>query len=150
MYFLTSAVASATTNPAVSYFLTTLPHFLLYFSVAVALAVSFLVAYVTITPLKEFALIGEGKTAPALSLIGSFLGFVVPLSVVIGHSVSVLDMVLWGVVVLAVQALVFAVISKVLFKTIAQRITDNCNASGLFLGGMSLGIGVLTAACMVP
>ena len=134
----------------VSYFLAALPHFLAYFGTAAALAIGFLVLYTKCTPHREFALINAGNSAAAMQLTGTFLGFAIPLAVVIGHSVSLADMLLWGVVAALVQLIVFVVISRLLFKAIEQRIADGCTASGLFVGGMGLGFGVLQAACMVP
>ncbi len=132
------------------YFLGALPHFLAYFAAAVALAVAFLFVYAMITPHKEFALIRDGNSAAATQLTGTFVGFAVPVAVVIGHSVSVPDMLLWGAVAAVVQLVTFFVISRLLFKAISQRITDQCTASGIFVGGIGLGIGILQAACMVP
>ena len=132
------------------YFTATLPHFFAYFGAAVALAVAFLALYVMITPHKELALIRDGNNAAAAQLTGTFLGFAVPVAIVIGHSVSIPDMLLWGAVAALVQLAVFFVISRLLFKTISQRITDSCTASGIFVGGMGLGTGILQAACMVP
>lgn len=132
------------------YFTETLPHFLAYFGAAVLLAVAFLVLYVMITPHREFALIREGNSAAAVQLVGTFLGFAAPVAMVISHSVSIADMLLWGAVAAVVQLVVFFVISRLLFKTIEQRITENCAASGIFIGGMGLGFGLLQAACMVP
>jgi putative membrane protein len=134
----------------VSYFLAVLPHFLAYFGTAAALGVLFLALYARITPHAEFALIREGNTAAAIQLTGTFLGFAIPTAVVIGHSVSVLDMALWGAVAGLVQLTVFIVISRFLFKAVEQRIAEGCSASGIFVGGMGLGFGVLQAACMVP
>jgi putative membrane protein len=133
-----------------AYFLEALPHFLVYFIAAVGLAVAFLMAYAAITPHREFALIQNGNVAAATQLVGTFLGFAIPVAVVIGHSVSVIDMLLWGVVAAIVQLAVFFVIARLLFRAISQRITEQCVASGLFVGGMGLGIGILQAACMVP
>lgn len=132
------------------YFTETLPHFLAYFAAAVALAVAFLFLYVLITPHKEIALIREGNSAAAVQLTGTFLGFAAPVAMVIGHSVSIADMLLWGAVAALVQLAVFFVIARLLFTTISQRIADRCVASGIFVGGMGLGIGILQAACMVP
>lgn len=132
------------------YFTETLPHFLAYFGAAVLLAVAFLVLYVMITPHREFALIREGNSAAAVQLVGTFLGFAAPVAMVISHSVSIADMLLWGAVAAVVQLILFFVISRLLFKAIEQRITENCAASGIFIGGMGLGFGLLQAACMVP
>ncbi len=134
----------------ISYFTETLPHFLAYFGAAIALAVAFLALYVAITPHREFALIREGNSAAALQLVGQFIGFAVPVAMVIGHSVSIPDMLLWGAVAATVQLVVFFVTARLLFKEIEQRINERCAASGIFLGGMGLGTGILQAACMVP
>ena len=133
-----------------AYFIDALPHFLAYFGAAVALAVAFLLLYVMITPHKEFTLIGEGNAAAATQLVGTFLGFAIPVAIVIGHSVSLADMLLWGLVAAIVQLAVFFLIARLLFKAISQRIADQCIASDIFVGGMGLGTGILQAACMVP
>ena len=132
------------------YFVESLPHFLAYFAAAIGLAVAFLFLYVLITPHREIALIREGNSAAAAQLTGTFLGFCVPVAIVIGHSVSIPDMLLWGAVAALVQLAVFFVISRLLFRSISQRITERCAASGMFVGGTGLGVGILQAACMVP
>ncbi len=134
----------------IDYFTETLPHFLAYFGSAMALAVAFLALYVLITPHKEITLIREGNSAAAAQLTGTFLGFAVPVAIVIGHSVSIPDMLLWGAVAAIVQLAVFFLISRLLFRSLEQRISDRCAASGIFVGGMGLGTGILQAACMVP
>jgi len=132
------------------YFVGAIPHFLAYFAAAVGLAVAFLVLYVMITPHREFKLIGEGNSAAAIQLSGTFLGFAVPMAMVIGHSVNIPDMLMWGAVAALVQATIFFIISRLLFKSLSDRIAERCVASGIFVGGMGLGFGILQAACMVP
>lgn len=132
------------------YFAAVLPHFLAYFGAALLLAAAFLVLYIQLTPHRELALIRAGNNAAALQLTGTFLGFALPVAVVIGNSVSIPDMMLWGAVALFVQLLVFLVIARLLFRGISSRIEEGCTSSGIFVGGMGLGIGVLQAACMVP
>lgn len=132
------------------YFTTTLPHFAAWFALAVALAVGFLALYAAATPHREFALVRDGNGAAATQLVGTFLGFAIPMAIVIGHSVNLADMLMWGVVAALVQLLVYVVIARFMFRAISQRITEGCQASGIFVGGMGLGFGVLQAACMVP
>lgn len=132
------------------YFVQALPHFIGYFSAAAGLALAFLAIYSWITPHREFALIRDGNTAASAQLTGTFLGFCVPVALVIGHSVSIPDMLMWGAVAAIVQLAVFFLIARLLFKAIEQRITEGCVASGLFVGGTGLGFGILQAACMVP
>ena len=72
----------------VQYFTATLPHFLAYFGAAILLAVAFITLYVMITPHRELALIRDGNSAAATQLVGTFLGFAIPVAMVIGHSVN--------------------------------------------------------------
>ena len=132
------------------YFIAALPHFAIYFASAVALAAAFLTLYSLATPHREFALIREGNSAAAIQLTGTFIGFAIPLATVIAHSVNLLDMALWGAVAALVQLLVFVVIARFLFPAISARIAEGCAASGQFVGGIGLGVGILQAACMVP
>jgi putative membrane protein len=146
---MTAVPAAKVANPVIEYFGDAIPHFLGYFGIAAVMAVAFIALYVLITPHKELTLIKGGNNAAATQLVGSFLGFAIPMGVVISHSVNILDMLLWGVVVLIVQLVTFFILAK-LFPEIEKRIEDNCVASGVFVGGVSLGIGILQAACMVP
>ena len=132
------------------YFSETLPHFFAYFGAALGLAVAFLAIYILLTPHKELSLIRDGNSAAATQLTGTFLGFAIPMAIVIGHSVSILDMLLWGAVAAVVQLALFFAISRLLFTKISGRISEDCMASGIFIGGMGVGIGILQAACMVP
>jgi putative membrane protein len=131
------------------YFLKAAPQFLLYMGVAIVLTVGFLVTYSAITPQREFVLIREGKLSASLSLIGALLGFVIPLGVVIQHSVSIPDLITWGVVVLAVQVVTF-LIARLAIPNLSQKITDGDISAGLFTGGVALAVGLLNASCMVP
>jgi putative membrane protein len=133
-----------------AYFSVVLPHFLAYFGAAVLLAAAFLTVYIWLTPHKELELIRGGNSAAALQLTGTFLGFAIPVAIVIGNSISIPDMLMWGAVAAIVQLLVFVVIARLLFRGISSKIDEGCTSSGIFVGGMGLGVGVLQAACMVP
>ncbi|WP_300974349.1 DUF350 domain-containing protein [Sphingomonas sp. LHG3406-1] len=134
----------------IGYFTGVLPHFFAYFGAALLLAGIFLAIYVRLTPHRELELIGQGNNAAALQLTGTFLGFALPVAMVIANSVSIPDMLLWGAVAAIVQLLVFVVIARLLFRGISSRIEEGCTSSGIFVGGIGVGIGVLQAACMVP
>jgi len=121
--------------------------FLVYLFVAVAYLGAFVMIYVRITPYPEFKLIAEGNMAASFSVSGSILGFVVPLGAAIQHSVSLLDMLIWGVIAMAVQVGAFYV-SKMVIPTMAEDIAANKTSVGFFLGAFSLAVGLLNAACM--
>ena len=124
-----------------------LSSFLLYFSTAIGLLLLFLLAYIFITPYREIALIRAGNVAAAASLSGAILGFVLPLASAITHSVSLLDMAIWGLTALIVQLLVYGV-GRLLLPDLARDIPAGQIATGVFLGALSLAIGILNAACM--
>jgi len=132
------------------YFIGAFPRFLMYFGSASALAVAFLFLYARITPHREFALIAKGNRAAAIQLTGTFIGFAIPTAVVIGNSVSLPDMLIWGAISALVQLAIFFILARLLFRGIADRISQDCTASGIFVGGIGVGMGVLQAACMVP
>lgn len=121
--------------------------FLSYFAAAIGLLVVFLLAYVLITPYREFALIRQGNPAAAASLSGAMLGFVLPLASAIAHSVSLPDMAVWGSVALVVQLLAYLA-ARLLLPDLARDIPAGKVATGAFLGALSLAVGILDAACM--
>ncbi len=121
--------------------------FLAYLAVALALLAFFVAIYIRVTPYRELALIREGNMAASFSLSGSILGFVIPLASAIQHSVSLIDMVIWGLIAMVVQILAFVVV-KLLIPSIAQDIVAGKGAQGFFLGALSLAVGLLNAACM--
>ncbi len=121
--------------------------FLVYFVSAIVLTAFFLVIYVRVTPYKEFELIDHGNVAAAYSLSGALFGFIIPLASAIIHSVNVFDMILWGIVALVVQIIVFFLVRS-LFKKLVDAIREGIVSKGLFLGALSLAAGILNAACM--
>jgi putative membrane protein len=121
--------------------------FLAYLGVSLVLLGLFTAIYVRITPYAEFALIREGNMAASFSLSGSMLGFIVPLCAAVEHSVSLVDMAIWGVVAMLVQLAAFVAV-KIMIPHITQDIPAGKGAQGFFLGALSLGVGLLSAACM--
>lgn len=127
--------------------LSTLPNFLAYFAVAVALVALFLALYSSLTPQRDIRLIRAGNNAAALVLVGALLGFVVPLASVIAHSVAIIELAVWGLVALIVQLAGFLV-ARMVLPHLPQAIADGNVADGIFLAGLSLALGLLTAACL--
>jgi putative membrane protein len=125
----------------------TFDDFLLYLAVSLALLAAFVAIYIRVTPYREIALIREGNMAAAFSLSGSVLGFVVPLAAAIQNSVSLSDMAVWGLIAMGVQVAAF-VVARLLVPSIVHDIPAGRQAQGFFLGALSLGVGLLNAACM--
>jgi putative membrane protein len=121
--------------------------FLIYLGISLVLLGIFIAIYLYLTPYKEITLIREGNMAAAFSLSGTLLGFVVPLASAVKQSVNPVDMAVWGVVALVIQLFAYLV-ARILLPNLAADIPAGKQAPGFFLGVLSLGVGILNAACM--
>ncbi len=128
-------------------FLANLSEFLLFFVVASALALFFVFVYTRVTRHNELALIKENSTAAAVAFSGSLIGFALPLASTMINSVNVIELVLWGVIALIVQVLVYLLI-RLPMPRISERIQKDEVAAGTWLGTCSLVAGILNAASM--
>ncbi|MBA4395683.1 MAG: hypothetical protein C0407_19190, partial [Desulfobacca sp.] len=117
-------------------------NFIVYFITAIVLVAIFTKVYEKITPYREFDLIRRGDVAAACSFGGALLGFAIPLASAIAHSLGLIDMILWGAIALVIQLLTFQVI-KMIFPTIVADIPANEVSKGIFLGIVSLIVGIL-------
>ena len=124
-----------------------LPWFLAYMATAVVMTLVYLVIYMWVTPHPEIALIRENNMAASLAFGGSLIGFCLPLASAMANSVALADCVVWGVVALIVQILIFYLVRLPVPK-ISERIEKGESASGLWLGAASLAGGILNAAAM--
>src|SRR5262245_24094926 len=127
--------------------LSTFPAFLAYFVGALALTAAFLWVYMKVTPWDELRLIGAGNPAAAISLGGAVIGFVMPLASVIAHSAGWLDMIVWGVIALLVQVLVY-VVARIVVPGLALGIETGKIPLATALATGSLAVGLLNAACI--
>lgn len=123
--------------------------FVTYLIGAAILFAIFQFIYTRITPHKEFELIRSGNTAAAIALAGAIIGFAIPASNVIAHSVSLLDFIVWAVIAAVVQLLAFLVTSLVL-KGTSERIRNGEIASAVYVAAVAISVGLLNAACMTP
>ena len=124
-----------------------LQDFLAFFVVAVILTIIFVGVYSTVTRHNEIKLIKEKSTAAAIAFSGSLIGFAMPLASAMMNSVTILEMVVWGVVALIVQIVVYLLV-RLPMPRISERITANEVAAGIWLGTTSLVGGILNAASM--
>ncbi|TDJ64124.1 MAG: DUF350 domain-containing protein [Proteobacteria bacterium] len=124
-----------------------LQDFLAFFGVAVILTIIFVGVYSTVTRHNEIKLIKEKSTAAAIAFSGSLIGFAMPLASAMMNSVTILEMVVWGVIALIVQIVVYLLV-RLPMPRISERITANEVAAGIWLGATSLVGGILNAASM--
>ena len=122
-------------------------NFAVYLAVSLAYLAVFVALYIRVTPYREIELIRGGNMAAAFSLSGSILGFIVPLCSAIQHSVSLVDMAIWGLIAMLVQIGAF-VAARLMIPSVAEDIPANKASVGFFMGSLALGVGLLNAACM--
>lgn len=127
--------------------LTSLLDFLTFFGTALALVALYLFVYPLATSHREFALIRQNVLSAALALGLSLVGFALPLASGIVHSPSVLDAVVWGLVALLVQVVVYWLV-RFLVPRLSDKIAAGEMSAALFLGAASLAAGILNAAAM--
>jgi putative membrane protein len=125
-----------------------LPAFLVYFCTGLIAIVAYLFVYTRITAHNEFQLIRDNDPAAAIALGLSLLGFVAPLVSAIAHSANVLDCLIWAMIGLIVQIVVFFLV-KVPVPNLSARIAAGELAPAIWLGLSSLAAGLLNAASMI-
>jgi len=123
-------------------------NFLTYFAAVCALLALGMSIYLRCTPYRELKLIEEGNLAAALSYSGALLGMGLPLGSLAVHAVSLLDLLVWAVIALAIQLLTWLFIRLLLFPRLVLHIKEGHTPVGVFLGALSVVVGMLNAACL--
>ena len=129
------------------YTISTLPSFVAFFAVAMTVLAVFLAIYLQATPYAEITLVREGNVAAAVSLGGTMIGLALPVANVVRNSHGLLDVAVWGVVACLVQLLAYAV-ARIALPQLARDIPAGKLAPAIFLAALSVGVGLVNAACM--
>src|SRR5256884_7601192 len=125
-----------------------LPAFLVYFCTGILAVVAYLLVYTRVTPHNEFQLIRDNDPAAAIALGLSLLGFVLPVVSAIAHSANVVDCLIWSMIALIVQIVVFFIV-KVPVPNLSARIASVGSSPPSWIGLSSLAAGALNAASMI-
>ncbi|KAA0545279.1 DUF350 domain-containing protein [Bacillus sp. BGMRC 2118] len=126
-----------------------LQSFSVYALTALGVFIAAMLIIVFVTRHKEFELIGKGNQAAALSFGGKLLGIAFVLGSAITNSVSLLDMIIWGVVGLVAQLLFFFISELITIRfSISEAIEKDNKAVGILLLLLSLSVGWIVAACL--
>ncbi len=125
-----------------------LPAFLVYFCTAIFSVTVYLLVYTRITPHDEFKLIRDNDPAAAIALGLSLLGFTLPVVSAIAHSANIVDCLVWSLVALLVQVVVYYVV-KIPIPNLSAKIAAGEVAPAIWLGLSSLAAGALNAASMI-
>lgn len=132
----------------ITYYLQTFDHFLIYLGTSLVLFLIGTFIFKMITPYSERALIKNGNVAVALKLLGKMAGLVVVLQSAIRSSINLVDLALWAFIAIIVQILLHLVIEYVFTRNtnLAKEVEKGNVAVGLFLGGVSVLVGLIVAA----
>ncbi|GAB2191327.1 DUF350 domain-containing protein [Sessilibacter sp. MAH2] len=126
-----------------------LGNFALYFAISLVFLFLFKAIYAWFTPHDEWKLVKEEKNiAAAVGFSGAIIGFCLALASAASNSVSIIDYTIWAVVALIAQLIAFVIVRFVFMPKLVQRINDNEISAGIMLGGTSIAVGLLNAACM--
>src|SRR5438105_6094994 len=107
-----------------------LPAFVVYFCTGILAVVAYLLVYTRVTPHDEFRLIRDNDPAAAIALGLSLLGFVLPMVSAIAHSDNVWDCLIWGLIALIVQIIVYYIV-KIPVPNLSGRIAAGELATAL-------------------
>ena len=103
--------------------------------------------YSLLTPHREIQLIREGNAAAAVSFGGLIVGLALPLAASLAASNSLVEIALWGVVVLAVQLLIFRLLDM-LMTGLPQRIREGEVAAAGLLVAAKLAVALIFSAAL--
>ncbi len=134
-------------DPVIQSFLVGFPVLLLHFSVTLAMLGLGITIYQLITPYHELDLIRAGNNAAAISLSGAIVGLALPLAVSMASSVSVWDIIIWGMVSLVIQLLAYRLGDAVL-KGLPARIEAGEIGAAILLAAIKFAVAMINAAAV--
>jgi putative membrane protein len=124
-----------------------LPVFFAHLATTLLLFLASVWLYMLITPQNELKLVRNGNRAAAVSLAGAMLGLAIPLAACLAGSVSVLDLAIWGGVIVLLQVAAFKLADLVL-RDLPRRIEQDELGPAIALSGAKLSLALLMAAAI--
>ena len=134
-------------DPVFQSFLSGFPVLLLHFAVTMAMLAIGITIYHFVTPYHELHLVRSGNTAAAVSISAAIVGMAIPLAICMATSVSVWDIVIWGVVTLLIQILAYR-IADAMLKDLPTRIENGEIGAAIMVVGVKLSVAFINAAAI--
>jgi len=129
-------------------YVATLPDFLAYLALSIVLLVAFVTAYVLLTPQHELPLIRQGNVSASIVFGGTLLGFALPLASAVAHSVSIIDLLLWGAIAGVVQGIA-SLLLRLVIRDLRGHIEGDRVSVAITMASLKLAMGLLNAAAIV-
>lgn len=122
--------------------------FVLAFVVSGVFAIGFKIIYQFATPYHERTLIREGNVAAAVTLGAALLGYILVLASLLEHTVSLFEFAVWALVAGVIQIVAFTIVRRIIMPDFADRIVRGELAAAVYMASISIGVGLLNAACL--
>jgi putative membrane protein len=123
------------------------PVLMLHSATTLALLIAAVLIYVWITPWDELALIRSGNTAAAVSMGGAVIGLAIPLAFAMAASVTVYEILIWGVVTLILQIVAYR-IADLVMRDLPKRIEAGEMSAAVLLVSIKLAACAINAAAV--
>ena len=124
-----------------------IPVLIVQFGVTLLLLAAGAAAYIAITPFHEVALMRAGNTAAGVVLGGTLVSLAIPLAATLATSRLTLDILVWGLVALVIQLVVFALVAWI-FRGPRAAIETGNTAAAIALVGTQIAVALLNAGAM--
>lgn len=124
-----------------------LPNLIVQFIAAAGVYGAGIALYLRLTPFHELELVRAGNVAAAITLAGALIGLAIPLGMTLAHSLNVADILIWGGVSAALQAIAFGAANWVL-RGIAAAVERGDVAAAIVAAATQVAVGILNAGAM--
>ena len=122
--------------------------FLVAFVAAGVFAILFKLLYQAATPYHEHTLIREGNVAAAITLGAALLGYILVLASALEHTTSLVEFAIWALIAGVIQIIAFTIVRRIVMPDFSDRIVRGEVAAAIYMASISLGVGLLNAACL--
>jgi putative membrane protein len=122
--------------------------YVLFFVISTVLWAAALFVYALVTPVRELKLIGQGNRAAACSLGGAALGMAATIGACSTITDVPLELATWSGLACLFQIIAF-VVAALLLPGFRKGISEDKLSYGIFLGAISLSIGLINAGSLI-
>ncbi len=134
-------------NAAIESFVSGFPDFLIYTGAAGLMLLLGCVLYILLTPQKEMELLRSGNASAGLALAGVVVGLAIPMASCLASSVSLYDLLIWGVVALLIQILAFRFVDLIL-QDLPRRIENDEAGAAILLIAVKIASALIISAAL--
>jgi putative membrane protein len=124
-----------------------LPVLVMQFIAAAGVYGAGIAVYLRLTPYHELDLVRGGNVAAAITLGGALIGLAIPIGMTLAHSLNVADILIWGSVSAALQAIAFGAANLAL-RGLARSVERGDVAAAIVAASVQIAVGIINAGAM--